>query len=380
MTAAPTSKLAAAIGRLTPRCRRHVAPDRDIQAERYAALNLPNVRCNAQASGPILVPLNHARLAAGALCRARAGGQPDIGRPGRFARARSPGRSAEDLAAMADFGRAIVVGAGGGMGRMFLERLAEAGCETIGVDAKASDGVVAADILDLSHDMRLALSSADMTILAVPDAVACRAAPEVARAIAPDAILVDCTSVKAPYVEAVGDAGTCGLVSVNPLFGPGLAWTGRSIVVTELRVPRFPERLTRFLEGFGLEIIRLDAEHHDRLAAEGQAQLHAAILAFITSASAAGMMFDTPPNRVMRMLAARILSGSPHVYWEIQTSNPFAGEARRRLITALQTLDQLCAGGDREGFSRLLLGARDNLGANTMELSEQCVKLFSAID
>ncbi len=281
---------------------------------------------------------------------------------------------------MVDFGRAIVVGAGGGMGRMFLERLAEAGCETVGIDARAGDGIVAADILDLSPDMRLALSSADLTILAVPDAVACRAAPDVARAMAPDAMLVDCTSVKAPYVEAVGHAGSCGLVSINPLFGPGLAWAGRSIVVTELRAPRFPERLTGFLEGSGLEIIRLDAERHDRLAAEAQAQLHAAILGFIASASADGMMFDTPPNRVMRMLAARILSGGPHVYWEIQTSNPFAGEARRRLITALQALDEMCAGGDREEFFRLLLGARDNLGANAMELSDQCVKLFGALD
>ena len=67
--------------------------------------------------------------------------------------------------------------------------------------------------------------------------------------------------------------------------------------------------------------------------------------AFITSASADGMIFDTPPNRVMRMLAARILSGEPHVYWKIQTSNPFAGEARRRLIAALQALDEICAGG-----------------------------------
>ena len=128
--------------------------------------------------------------------------------------------------------------------------------------------------------------------------MACRAAADVARAMAPEAMLVDCTSVKAPYVEAVGDAGSCGLVSVNPLFGPGLDWTGRSIVVTELRPPRFPERLTGFLEASGLKIIRLDAERHDRLAAEAQAQLHAAILGFITSASADGAIFDTPPNRV----------------------------------------------------------------------------------
>ena len=280
---------------------------------------------------------------------------------------------------MAYFRRAIVVGAGGGMGRMFMDNLAAAGCETVGVDVRESVGITAADVLDLSEDVRLVLRGVDLAILAVPDGVACRSAPDVARAMAPEAMLVDCTSVKTPYAKAVGHTGRCGLVSVNPLFGPGLAWTGRSIVVTELRTPRFPQRLTGFLKASGLEIIHLDAERHDRLAAEAQAQLHAAILAFITSASADGTVFDTPPNRVMRVLAARILSSESHVYWNIQTSNPFAGEARRRLLAALEALDEICAAGDDEGFARLLVGARGHLGRDTAELSNQCLKLFGAM-
>ena len=281
---------------------------------------------------------------------------------------------------MAGFGRAIVAGAGGGMGRMFLDRLAAAGCDAFGVDVRAGDGVTAADVLDFSEEMRHLLGEVDLALLAVPDGVACRAAAGIARAMAPEAMLVDCTSVKAPYVEAVGDAGSCGLVSVNPLFGPGLDWTGRSIVVTELRRPRFPERLTGFLEAAGLRIIRLDAERHDRLAAEAQAQLHAAILGFAVSASADGAIFDTPPNRVMRMLAARILSAEPHVYWKIQTSNPFAGEARHRLIAALQSLDEICQDDDDEAFARLLAEARDHLGGDPAELSDRCARLFGALD
>jgi prephenate dehydrogenase len=281
---------------------------------------------------------------------------------------------------MTAFRRAIVAGAAGGMGRMFLDRLGADGCAALGVDLDASAGVVAADLLDPSEQLRRALEAADLVILAVPDEVACRAAAGVARLMAPEATLVDCTSVKAPYVAAVGDAGACGLVSVNPLFGPGLDWSCRSIVVTELRPPRFPERLTGFLERAGLGIIRLDAEHHDRLAAEAQAQLHAAILGFIASVSADGALFDTPPNRVMRMLAARILSGEAHVYWKIQTTNPFAGEARRRLVAAIQALDATCTAGDHEGFARGLAEARSHLGGDTAELSARCVELFGTLD
>ena len=229
---------------------------------------------------------------------------------------------------MAYFRRAIVVGAGGGMGRMFMDNLAAAGCEIVGVDVRKIAGIRAADVLDLSEDIRLVLRSVDLAILAVPDGVACRSAPDVARAMAPEAILVDCTSVKTPYAKAVGHTGTCGLVSVNPLFGAGLAWKGRSIVVTELRTPRSPQRLTGFLKASGLEIIHLDAERHDRLAAEAQAQLHAAILAFITSASADGRLFDTPPNRVMRVLAARILSSEFACLLEDSNVEPLCGRGQ----------------------------------------------------
>lgn len=280
---------------------------------------------------------------------------------------------------MEDFRRAIVVGAGGGMGRMFLDRLAATGYETIGLDLAGGDGVIRGDVLDLSEDIRRVLGTVDLAMLAVPDEVACRAAPGLVRAMAPEAMLVDCVSVKAPYRAAVGEVGGCGLVSVNPLFGPGLDWAGRSIVVTELRAPRFPDRLTGFLEASGLRIIRLDAEHHDRLAAEAQAQVHATILGFAASASAEGMVIDTPPNLALRLLAARILTGEPHVYWKIQTSNPFAGEARRGLIAALQRLDKICTAGDEEGFARLLAGARGHLGGDAAELSDQCVKLFGTL-
>ena len=276
--------------------------------------------------------------------------------------------------------RAIVFGAAGGMGRMFRDRLDAAGFETLAVDVTPGAGLVSADLTALSRDMRIALKAADLVILAVPDAIACKAAAQVAGAMSEDATLVDCTSVKAPYVAALGNAGRCGLVSINPLFGPGLDWTGRSIVVTELRRPAYPEDLTGFLERFGLNIIRLDSEQHDRLAAEAQAQLHAALMAFIASVSADGALFDTPPNRVMRMLSARILSGEAHVYWKIQASNPFASAARQKLIDALKTLDDICEADDATAFSGFLEKARTNLGAPATALSEDCVQLFSRLD
>lgn len=282
-------------------------------------------------------------------------------------------------AQVAAFGRAIVVGAAGGMGRMFLERLEASGCPTLGVDLRGDGRVTAEDVLAPSPEFRAALAGAGLVILAVPDEVACRAGAGIAAAMDCAAVLADCTSVKAPYVSAVGQAGACGLISVNPLFGPGLDWTGRTVVVTEIRAAQHPGRLERFLEGAGLRIVRLDADSHDRLAAEAQAQVHAAVLAFILSASPEGMVFDTPPNRVMRMLAARILSGEAHVYRKIQTSNPFAGPARARLAEALRRLDAACAADDPAAFAGLLDEARARLGPEAGDLAARCARLFATL-
>jgi magnesium chelatase family protein len=46
-----------------------VSRARDIQAERYAALGLPHIRCNAQASGPMLEDIAHADATGMALLR-----------------------------------------------------------------------------------------------------------------------------------------------------------------------------------------------------------------------------------------------------------------------------------------------------------------------
>ena len=79
--------------------------------------------------------------------------------------------------------RAIVFGAAGGMGRMFLERLDAAGFETLGVDITPGEGLVSADLNALSRDVRVAIKAADMVILAVPDAIACKSAEAASPAI-----------------------------------------------------------------------------------------------------------------------------------------------------------------------------------------------------
>lgn len=262
---------------------------------------------------------------------------------------------------------------------MFLERFRAAGFAVGGFDLVAHQGVEQADLTEPGARLREAVSKAELVLLSVPDAVACRAGADIAGLMREDALLVDCTSVKSPYVEAVGEAGECGLVSINPLFGPGLDWVGRSIVVTEIRPGPKTSRFETSLRGFGLHLIHLDAARHDALAAEAQAQLHASILSFIASASEDGALIDTPPNQVMRMMAARVLTGEPQVYWKIQTANPFAAKARLGLRETLRRLEEIIEADDFEAFTQMMEASKANLGRDAAELATDCADLFSKI-
>jgi prephenate dehydrogenase len=58
-------------------------------------------------------------------------------------------------------------------------------------------------------------------------------------------------------------------------------------------------------------------------------------------------------------LLARITSGAPEVYWDVQAANPHAPAARRALTRGVSQLTGVVEGGDRAAFDVLL----DRLGA-----------------
>ncbi len=99
-----------------------------------------------------------------------------------------------------------------------------------------------------------------------------------------------------------------------------------------------------------------DPRAHDRLMATLQTLVHGAVLAFGDVLCDASLDIDallalaSPPFRVMFALLARMTRNHPDVYWEIQTQNPYAREARHALTAALARLEQTCATHDVTAF------------------------------
>jgi 4-amino-4-deoxyprephenate dehydrogenase len=70
----------------------------------------------------------------------------------------------------------------------------------------------------------------------------------------------------------------------------------------------------------------------------------------------------TPPFAMMVCLMARVVSGVPDVYWEIQSLNPAARKTRDTLAAELRRLTSLVEDADEEAFVEMLNQSRKFLG------------------
>ena len=294
--------------------------------------------------------------------------------------------------------RCVVVGGAGAIGAFVADLLAAAGATVLVVDPAArGDGSLRADVTALGRPHPPAgliaeLSGADTVVLAVPEQVALRALVPVAAACRPGTLLVDTLSVKS-RLAALVPALPAGLevAGINPMFAPSLGLSGRPVAAVVLRDGPRVRGLLRLITDHGGRVVETGAEAHDRLTAASQALTHAAVLGFgLALARLAGDpetgldpglidVLAPPPHRTMLMLLARVLSGPPEVYWDVQHGNPLAGPARAALAGATADLAGLIDGGDEAGFAVALDGLRAFLGDRLDPYAVMCAGVFGRL-
>jgi prephenate dehydrogenase len=287
--------------------------------------------------------------------------------------------------------RPLVLGANGGMGALFSERLSREGMAVTGIDlyprARDEAGVndyLSADITRPDEAVRAAVEAADCILLAVPHNVALAALPALLPWIAPGALLVDTLSVKTEVVGRLRAAGRTDIdiLSINPMFAPGLGFAGQKVVVVEVATGARARAFLDLLRSWEASVFPVSAEEHDRMMAAIQVATHSALLAFGLALRELSCDVErcwplaSPPHRVCLALLARIASAAPHVYWDIQRDNPSAAEARRAVANGLQRLARIVETDDLSAFGTLLEETRNTLEPQTEQLRDLCVSLF----
>jgi len=267
-------------------------------------------------------------------------------------------------------GRVVVAGGSGAVGSLFAEQLQEAGNDVVIVDRTVPGPThrvtrfVRGDISDPGAEVADVVRTADAVLLSVPEPVALVAIGRLVGTLRPDALIADTLSVKSTVVPALHAAamiaGEAEALSLNPMFAPALGFAGHPVASVVVRDGQRGRALCDLIEQWGARVVTVTADQHDRVAAAAQALTHAAVIAFGAALTELDVDFadldrmGPPPHTALLSLLARIASGAPEVYWDVQAANPYAPAARRALSCGVSQLEGVVEDGNCEEFGDLL--------------------------
>ena len=284
---------------------------------------------------------------------------------------------------------AMVVGGSGAVGALLVERLAAAGASALHVIDRRSPGELPHVIWtqgDICHPTQRTLhlvESVDLLILATPEEVAVASLGALLPRMKLGSLLVDTLSVKSRFAHALeGVVTKAELLGINPMFAPNLGFAGRSVVAVPYSAGDQADAFLDFIRSQGSDVVRLSAAEHDRACAALQVATHAAILSFGIALRAVSYDLTTaakiapPPHRTLLALLARIVSGDPEVYRDIQAANPFAAGMRAQLVAAHRRLDDVVGDGNPESFDRLIVDLRSLFADSGTDYAGLCARLF----
>ncbi len=229
----------------------------------------------------------------------------------------------------------------GRFGRALSELLLDAGHRVRAFDPLA---VVPASIR--ADSLEELVRGAGEVVLAIPVAVIA----EAARALRPhldyNHLVVDVASVKHGPVRDLAE--TLGRdvpwVATHPLFGPtSIALGERPLVAVVCPNPLHPAAAARarsFFSSLGCEVVEEDAVGHDRAMAATHAVAFFVAKGLIDIRAGEGAAFVPPSFRAMAGVIDAVRSDASHLFTTIQNDNPFAAEARARLLSALEAIDR----------------------------------------
>jgi prephenate dehydrogenase len=132
--------------------------------------------------------------------------------------------------------------------------------------------------------------------------------------------------------------------ATHPLFGPvSLARGERPLRVVVCPNPWHPaavQRVEELYEMLGCEVIEQVEETHDRVMAETHALAFFIARGLLQAGTGIDVPFSPPSFQAIRRLIDAVQSDAGHLFDAIERENPFASEARHRLLAALEEVDR----------------------------------------
>ncbi len=187
------------------------------------------------------------------------------------------------------------------------------------------------------------VEGSDFLALAVPVGALPGALDRVAPLAGPGQIVFDVASVKVLPAKWMAERLRGPHVGVHPLFGPvSLARAERPLRTVVCAAPGFQgaaDRVTALFRDLGCEVLEQSAADHDRLMASTHALTFFLARGLLEVGAGADLPFAPPSFHAIQRTLDAVREDASHLFTAIQNLNPFAADARARLLQALQAID-----------------------------------------
>jgi prephenate dehydrogenase len=220
-----------------------------------------------------------------------------------------------------------------------LLEAAQVGYSAFDPGAAVPDAVVAGDLASL-------VAGATHVVVAVPVPLMGPTLDALAPHLDPSQLVMDVGSVKLgpsrELARVLGDR--IPWVATHPLFGPtSLARAERPlrvIVCPHATDAAITARAVRFWEALGCEVAEQSPEQHDRAMAMTHVLAFFVAKGLLDAGAGDDVVFAPPSFQAIARTLDAVRGDAGHLFAAIQRENPFAHDARRRLLDALVAVDR----------------------------------------
>lgn len=239
----------------------------------------------------------------------------------------------------------VIVGGGGGMGRVVVRWFEGAGYDVRVLEQE-----------DWGRAEALC-AGASLVVLSVPIDVTAAAAERIAPHLPPGCVLADVTSIKGAPLAAMLAAHEGPVLGLHPMFGPTTASLDRQIVVSVGgRAPDACRWVLDQLAAWGAVVVETTADEHDRVMRVVQALRHFATFAFGQFLVREGvdlprtLEMSAPIYRLELGMVGRLFAQDPHLYAEIVFAEPERAALLRRFVASVASNLDMLEAGDKGAF------------------------------
>lgn len=248
----------------------------------------------------------------------------------------------------------MVIGGAGRLGKWLCRFFADSGHAITVVDQREPD-FPCHHLRALDENVRIH----DIIVVATPIRASLVVLKELADLDISSSVVFDVSSVKSPVKSALEHLKAKGVkvTSLHPMFGPSVELLfGKQIIRTSLGVQSADDEAHEIFRATSLTVVDMGIEEHDAVIAILLSLSHMVNLIFVRALHQSGFsidyleQFSSPTFSNLLAVAEKVHSENAHLYFEIQSLNPFTKTSLGHLSAALFDLHSAVKRGDENAF------------------------------